>query len=61
MKNTANIHPFKFAELDNAIGFARQGKANMIVMGDYGRYWVVTVAEAQRLIRAGYELAPIAF
>lgn len=34
---------------DNAI------KAMLIILGDDMRYWVVTMADGERLIRAGYE------
>lgn len=42
------------------------GKTRWIVQGDYdaeadeGVFWVVCPRDAERLIRAGYELAPIA-
>jgi hypothetical protein len=33
-------------------------KPMMILLGDDERYWVVTLANAERLLRAGYEVAP---
>lgn len=30
-------------------------KAMMIILGDDMKYWVVSMAEGERLIRAGYE------
>ncbi len=56
-----NSTTFRFSSNETAASFARKGKANMIVMGDDGYFWVVTMAAAQRLVSAGYELAPIAF
>jgi hypothetical protein len=32
-------------------------KPSAIILGDDQKYWVVTLAEAQRLVAAGYELA----
>ena len=29
-----------------------------ILLGDHPEYWVVTPADAERLVRAGYEYAP---
>lgn len=52
---------FRFSTNEIAASFARRGKGNMIVMGDDGYFWVVTMAEAQRLVSAGYELAPVAY
>jgi hypothetical protein len=31
--------------------------AHCVVLGDNARYWVVTLADAARLCRAGYEMA----
>ena len=33
-------------------------KPMFVVMGDDGMFWVVSGADAQRLEKAGYELAP---
>ena len=35
----------------------RTEKPTAIIMGDDGMYWVVTLAEMERLTKAGYELA----
>jgi hypothetical protein len=35
----------------------RTAMASAVVLGDDGRFWVVTLAEMERLLRAGYELA----
>lgn len=48
---------YKFAELTNAQSFVnRASKIWMIVLGDDGKYWVVTPKEAARLERQGYEV-----
>jgi hypothetical protein len=52
---------FRFSSNEIAASFARRGKANMIVLGDDGYFWVVTAAQAERLVKSGYEYAPIAF
>jgi hypothetical protein len=50
----------KFRSLALAQSFADRGtKAMMIVLGDDHRFWVTTMAGAQRLVRQGYELALI--
>jgi hypothetical protein len=47
---------FKFNTLRYAESFAaRCHKAHMIIMGDDMRFWVVTLAQGEKLIRAGYE------
>jgi len=52
MKN----QPYKFNSLENARTFAaRCEKAMGILMGDDLKYWVVTLADFERGIRAGYE------
>ena len=51
------IYRFRLSEL--AFSFAdRATKSMLVVLGDDERYWVVTMADAERLIRAGYEAAP---
>lgn len=47
-----------FNSLANAKFFAnRASKMMMIVLGDDDRYWVVTPADGERLVRAGFEYA----
>lgn len=48
----------KFIHRDNAFSFA-QGclKAQWVMLGDDGRYWVTTPANCARLERMGYEFA----
>lgn len=48
----------KFKSLKYAQGYANKGRANDIVHGDDGRYWVVTMGEAEYLVKLGYERAP---
>lgn len=50
-----------FSQLANAQSFAnRCVEPHCIVLGDHdgerGQYWVATLADAQRLERAGYEI-----
>jgi hypothetical protein len=48
---------FKFKDLGLAESFVNRCSYPMrIVMGDHPMYWVVTPADAQRLVKAGYEL-----
>ena len=54
-------HIAAFCNLDNAHSYADHCvKPHWIVLGDHdgetGEYWVVTPADAQRLVRAGYEM-----
>lgn len=52
----STVHPFN--SLANAKFFTnRAAKMMMIVLGDDDRYWVVTPADGERLILAGYEYA----
>lgn len=32
-------------------------KSHLVVLGDNGKFWVVCFADAQKLTKAGYELA----
>ena len=49
---------FKFHDYLNATSFADRAKKPMrIILGDDGCYWVVTPAEAERLVKAGHEYA----
>ena len=32
-------------------------KATLVILGDDGRFWVVSMADGERLIRAGYMVA----
>ena len=48
----------EFSSLSLAESFSnRTCKATAVVLGDNGRFWVVTLAHMERLLRAGYELA----
>lgn len=47
----------KFKSINLARSFAARGlKANWIVLGDDGQYWVVRPVDAARLERAGHEI-----
>jgi hypothetical protein len=47
---------FKFSKQQIAQDFAdRAVKAMMIILGDDMKFWVVTMAEGEHLIRSGYE------
>jgi len=51
-KNT----PIKFSSLALANSFANNAiKAMAVMMGDDNKFWVVTMADAARLEKAGYE------
>ncbi len=50
---------YRFQRSDLAFSLAdRAIKSMMVLLGDDERYWVVTMADGERLIRAGYEVAP---
>lgn len=44
----------KFRTSADAWDFALHGPAQAVVLGDDGRYWVVTFGQAQYLARHGY-------
>lgn len=47
----------KFTSQKLAQSFSnRTIKANAIILGDDGKFWVVTLAEMVKLIEAGYEV-----
>lgn len=49
----------RFQNLDLAKSFsARTLKASRIFLGDCPEYWVVTMAEGERLLAEGYEELP---
>ena len=46
----------KFSKETLARSFSnRTIKMSMIILGDDGKYWVTTMAQGSRLIKAGYE------
>lgn len=50
---------FRFKSVQAAYRWADNAvKAEMVIMGDDNRFWVVTMATAEKLIRAGFEIAP---
>ena len=55
---TTKNAPIKFSSLAIANQFVNQAiKSMAVMMGDDGKFWVVTMADAQRLEKAGYEWA----
>ena len=52
------IYAIEFTSLESAWELVnRSKKPQRIILGDAPTYWVVTPADAERLIRAGYEMA----
>ena len=50
----------RFRELRNAISWSNRGKwSGYIIHGDDGYYWACRPVDFERLIKAGYEAAPI--
>ncbi len=49
---------YAYQSLANArsVCYEHSVKPSRIVMGDFPYYWVVSPADAERLVRAGYEL-----
>jgi hypothetical protein len=47
----------KYRSRQNAERVAFDGKGLAVVMGDDSRYWVVSLADAQRLSRQGFEVS----
>ena len=49
----------KFIRFANAVYAANYGrkKASMILLGDDSKYWVVCLADGEKLLKAGYECA----
>jgi len=58
MKTELKNKPVVFKNLETAKNFAaRAVKPMTVVFGDCPQYWVVTVADAMRLVKQGYEVA----
>ncbi len=52
----ATTKVWKFKNEKNARSFAnRTKKAHRIFLGDDGKYWVVTMAQGEKLLAQGYE------
>jgi hypothetical protein len=47
----------KYIELANANFAVKNRRGYAVMLGDDNRFWVVTLADAQRLERVGYEWA----
>ena len=49
---------YRFLAAERAFSFADHAvKPMMVLLGDDERYWVVRMADAERLLRAGFEAA----
>jgi len=58
IKITPSNGIFKFINLSNAKNLADRAKKSMaILLGDDGRYWVVSLGLGEKLMKAGYEMA----
>jgi hypothetical protein len=60
LQTTLNLRnkPAEFTNIVNAQSWASKSvKPGMIVLGEEGKFWVVCFSDAQRLVKAGYELA----
>lgn len=52
--------PHRFTDLGLANRFAgRPGSSTCVVMGNHPEVWVVVPADAEKLVRLGYELLPL--
>lgn len=48
----------KFTNYATAKSFSdRTAKASAVMLGDDGKFWVVTLARMEKLLKQGYELA----
>lgn len=47
----------KFSSRALAFSFANRGKGLAVILGDDGKYWVVTMRKAAELEKQGYEWA----
>ena len=55
---TLKYQPFKFNSRERAFAFANHcEKAMAVMLGDDAKFWVVCLADAARMERAGYEWA----
>lgn len=53
-----SVNGFSFRSLDLARSFASGcHKPHRVMLGDHPQYWVVCPADAERLVKAGYEYA----
>lgn len=58
IKLTAPNGVFKFNNLLNAKDLAGRAKKSIVILlGDDGRYWVVSLSLGEELVKSGYELA----
>lgn len=48
----------EMSTLEGALRYAERCiKAHCVILGDNGKFWIACFADAQRLVKAGYELA----
>jgi hypothetical protein len=58
IKLTAPNGIFRFSNFANAKDFTdRVTKSMAILLGDDGKYWVVSLSMGEQLVKSGYELA----
>lgn len=60
LKSTLGLrsNPDQLSSRDAAFRWAEKCiKLHMVVLGDNGKFWVVCFADAQKLVKLGYELA----
>jgi len=50
------ILSFRSLGTARSVCYERSVRPMRIILGDYPEFWVVTPADAERLIRAGYEM-----
>lgn len=63
MKNYKNIlglryEPTRFVDRDRAFGYSKNTvKLSCVILGCDGRFWIVCLSDAAKLIKQGYEPA----
>ena len=58
IKLTPSHGNFRFSNFTNAKDFANRATKSMaILLGDDGKYWVVSLGLGEELVKSGYELA----
>lgn len=55
--NGRTVRYGRFLSSDNARRFADRTTNMAVMLGDAGEYWVATLADCERLAKAGYEWA----
>ena len=57
IKELVHMKTMKFSSRALAFSFANRGKGLVVILGDDGKYWVVTMRKAAELEKQGYEWA----